>query len=109
MPNLPGSAPPSEPPDLGRIHLGEHASRLRSADLYDEFTAADDEDAAWTEFTRRSAPYCLRIAALHAALDGTAIIGASHLQAAAAMVRYSIGSAVFVLDKQMRDPRLDRT
>jgi hypothetical protein len=24
------------------------------------------------------------------------------------MVRYSIGSAVFVLDKQMRDPRLDR-
>jgi hypothetical protein len=94
--------------DLGRIHLGEHATRLWSADLYDEFTAADDEDAAWTEFTRRSAPYCLRIAALHAALDGTAIIGASHLQAAAAMVRYSIASAVFVLDKQMRDPKLDR-
>jgi hypothetical protein len=94
--------------DLGRIHLGEHATRLWSADLYDEFTAADDEDAAWTEFTRRAAPYCLRIAALHAALDGTAIIGPGHLQAAAAMVRYSIGSAVYVLDKQMRDPRLDR-
>ena len=94
--------------DLGRIHLGEHATRLWSAELYDEFTAADDEDAAWTEFTRRSAPYCLRIAALHAALDGTAIIGPSHLEAAAAMVRYSIRSAVFVLDKQMRDPKLDR-
>jgi hypothetical protein len=94
--------------DLGRIHLGDQATRLWSADLYDEFTAADDEDAAWTEFTRRAAPYCLRIAALHAALDGTAIIAASHLEAAAAMVRYSIGSAVYVLDKQMRDPRLDR-
>jgi hypothetical protein len=93
--------------DLGRIHLGEHATRLWSADLYDEFTAADDEDAAWTEFTRRAAPYCLRIAALYAALDGTAIVSASHLQAAAALVRYSIGSAVFVLDKQMGDPRLD--
>jgi hypothetical protein len=69
--------------DLGRIHLGEHATRLWSADLYDEFTAADDDDQAWTEFTRRAAPYCLRIAALHAALDGTAIIAASHLHAAA--------------------------
>jgi Protein of unknown function (DUF3987) len=94
--------------DLGRIHLGEHATRLWSADLYDEFTASDDEDQAWTEFTRRAAPYCLRIAALHAALDGTAIVGASHLTAAAAMVRYSIGSAIYVLDKQLRDPRLDR-
>jgi hypothetical protein len=39
--------------DLGRIHLGEHATRLWSADLYDEFTAAGDDDQAWTEFTRR--------------------------------------------------------
>jgi hypothetical protein len=94
--------------DLGRIHLGEQATRLWSADLYDEFTAADDEDQAWTEFTRRAAPYCLRIAALHAALDGTAIIAASHLHAAAALVRYSIRSAIYVLDRQLRDPRLDR-
>jgi hypothetical protein len=94
--------------DLGRIHLGEHATRIWSADLYDEFTASDDEDAAWTEFTRRAAPYYLRIAALHAALDGTAIVGPTHLQAAAALVRYSIGSAIYVLDKQLRDPRLDR-
>jgi hypothetical protein len=38
--------------------------------------------------------------------NGIAIIAASHLQAAA-MVRYSIGSAVYVLDKQLRNPRLD--
>jgi hypothetical protein len=94
--------------DLDRLHLGEHATRLWSADLYDEFTAADDEDHAWTEFTRRAAPYCLRIAALYAALDGTAVISTAHLTAAAALVRYSIASAVYVLDKQLRDPRLDR-
>jgi hypothetical protein len=94
--------------ELSRIHLGEHATRLWSADLYDEFTAADDEDHAWTEFTRRAAPYCLRIAALHAALDGTALITPAHLAAAAALVRYSIASAVYVLDTQRRDPRLDR-
>lgn len=94
--------------DLSRIHLGEQATRAWTNDLYDEFTASDDEDHAWTEFTRRAAPYCLRIAALHAALDGTALIGASHLQAAAATVRYSINSAIFVLDKQLRDPKLDR-
>jgi hypothetical protein len=35
--------------------------------------------------------------------NGIAIIAASHLQAAA-MVRYSIGSAVYVLDKQLRTP-----
>jgi len=94
--------------DTGRLHLGEHATRLWAAELYDEFTAADDEDHSWTEFTRRAAPYCLRIAALYAALDGTAVIGTGHLAAAAALVRYSIASAIYVLDKQLRDPRLDR-
>lgn len=94
--------------ELTRIHLGEHATHLWSADLYDEFTAADDEDHTWTEFTRRAAPYCLRIAALHAALDASSTIGASHLAAAAALIRYSIASAIYVLDRQLRDPRLDR-
>jgi hypothetical protein len=94
--------------DFGRVQLGDKATALWSGDLYDELTASDDDDHAWTEFTRRAAPYCLRIAALHAVLDGTVIIAASHLQAAAALVRYSIGTAVYVLDKQMRDPKLDR-
>lgn len=93
---------------LGRIHLGPAATQLWAGELYDEFTAADDEDHSWTEFTRRAAPYCLRIAALHAALDGAPLIGAAPLAAAAALVRYSINSAIYVLDTQMRDPRIDR-
>lgn len=91
-----------------RITLDEAARMLWTVDLYEEFTAADDEDHAWTEFTRRSAPHCLRIAALYAALEGRQHISADHLTAAAALVRYSIASAVFVLDKQMRDPKIDR-
>lgn len=93
---------------IKRISLDEQACALWSTELYEEFTAADDEDHAWTEFTRRSAPYCLRIAALYAALEGRTQITPAHLKAAAALVRYSIASAVFVLDKQMRDPKIDR-
>ncbi|MFE3451576.1 hypothetical protein ACFXJ8_21900 [Nonomuraea sp. NPDC059194] len=91
-----------------RITLDDAARVLWSTELYEEFTAADDEDHAWTEFTRRSAPYCLRIAALYAALAGRPLVTADHLRASAALVRYSIASAVFVLDKQLRDPKIDR-
>ncbi|MEV0994812.1 hypothetical protein [Nonomuraea sp. NPDC050202] len=91
-----------------RIAFDQGAQALWADRLYDEFTAADDEDFAWTEFTRRSAPYCLRIAGLYAALEGRDHMSADHLTAAAALIRYSIASAVFVLDKSMRDPKLDR-
>lgn len=93
---------------IGRIRLDLQAAKLWSTEYYDEFTAADDEDAAWTEFARRGAPYCLRVAALHAALDGRALIDSDDLRAAAALVRYAIGSAQFVLDRTIRNPRLDR-
>lgn len=93
---------------LGRIQLDVRARKLWSEEFYDEFTAADDEDEAWTEFARRGAPYCLRIAALHAVLDGRPEIDADDLRAAAALVRYAIGSAQFVLDRTLRNPRLDR-
>ena len=46
------------------------ATALWCDELYDEFTAADDEEQAWAEFMRRAAPYCLRIAGLYAVLDG---------------------------------------
>jgi len=53
-------------------------------DLYPEFTETDDDDYAYSEFARRAAPYCLRIAGLHAALDGRALISKDHLAAAGA-------------------------
>ncbi len=72
-------------------------------------TSADDEDQAHAEFTRRAAPYCLRIAALLAVLDnGRKVISKDDLNAAGALVRYAIASARYVLDRQARDPRLDR-
>ena len=63
-------------PDRGRpdrsrrIQLDGEATALWCDELYDEFTAADDEEQAWAEFMRRAAPYCLRIAGLYAVLDG---------------------------------------
>ncbi|HET9876259.1 MAG TPA: DUF3987 domain-containing protein, partial [Mycobacterium sp.] len=60
--------------------------------LYLEF-GSQEESGPVVQFTARAIPNCLRIAALYAALDGTAAITPAHLAAAAALVRYSIDSA----------------
>lgn len=93
---------------VARIQLDSGAARLWEDEVYPELTGADDEDHAEAEFTRRAAPYCLRIAGLLAALEGRQLIRVCDLQPAAALVRYSIASAKYVLDRQARDPRLDR-
>jgi hypothetical protein len=98
----------SEAADLGCIQLGGEATALWSAELYPEFTELDDDDnQAYSEFTRRAAPYCLRIAGLHAALDGRCLISKDDLAAAGALVRYSIASARYILGSLHRDPRMD--
>jgi hypothetical protein len=64
------------------------------SEFYDELSGADDEDAAWTEFARRAAPYCRRpIADLHAVLDDRSMVDETDPIAAAALVRHTIGSA----------------
>lgn len=94
--------------EVSAIQLAADAVKLWTGELYDELTEGDEEDRAEAEFTRRAAPYCLRVAGLLSALDGRALIGADDLAAAAAVVRYSIASARYVLDRQARNPRLDR-
>jgi Protein of unknown function (DUF3987) len=93
---------------MNQITLSDKAAEFWTDELYAEFSAADDDDQAWTECTRRAAPYCLRIAALLSALDGCTTVSAQNLDAAAALIRYSVDSAKYVLDRQLRDPRLDR-
>jgi hypothetical protein len=61
--------------------------------LYVEFGSDHGEEGPIAQFTARAAPNCLRIAAIHAALDHASKIGPEHLTAAAALVRYSIDSA----------------
>jgi hypothetical protein len=61
--------------------------------LYIEFGTDHGDAGPVEQFISRSAPNCLRIAGIHAILDGTDQIGADHLAAAAALVRYSIASA----------------
>lgn len=93
---------------IRQVTLDQGARRLWAADLYDEFTGTDDDDHVSVEFTRRAAPYCQRIAAVHAVLDGRDEISRDDLHAAAELVRYAIASARYLLDRQLRDPRLDR-
>jgi len=61
--------------------------------LYVEFGTDHGDDGPIGEFTSRTAPYCLRIAGLHATLNGQPHIDAHHLTTAAALVRYAINSA----------------
>ena len=90
------------------IIMSPGARALWSDSLYDEFSGTDDADEVWTEFVRRAAPYCLRIAGLHAVIDGRGQISREDLEAAGALVRYSVHTARYVLDRQARDPRLER-
>jgi hypothetical protein len=92
----------------GQLGMETAARRLWRDELYPEMSSADDEDEVWTEFTRRAAPYCLRTAALYAALDDRQMMTAADLVAAAHLVRYSVSTAQYVLDHQSRNPRLDR-
>lgn len=89
------------------VGLDDQARRLWQEELYEELGCADDEEGAWTEFARRALPYCRRIAALYAVLDDRSHVNVGDLQAAAGLVRYSIGTAKYVLDRTSRNPRVD--
>jgi hypothetical protein len=71
--------------------------------LYIEFGTDHGDTGPVEQFISRAAPNCLRIAAVHAALDRTDLIDADHLAAAAALVRYSIASAqaIFSADETL--------
>ncbi|MCO1582401.1 YfjI family protein [Crossiella sp. SN42] len=73
------------------------AGALAWQGLYVEFGSHHGDDSPVEEFVSRAAPHCLRIAAIYAALEGTDQIGPTHLEAAAALVRYSIASARAVI------------
>jgi hypothetical protein len=77
---------------LGALGFTDDAADLWRA-LYVEFGSDHGDHGAVEQFISRAAPNCLRIAAIHAALDGTPAIHPEHLTAAAALVRYSIASA----------------
>ncbi|MFE0022369.1 DUF3987 domain-containing protein [Amycolatopsis sp. NPDC059021] len=76
--------------------------------LYVEFGTDTGDLPAVEQFISRAAPYCLRIAAIHTALDGATAIDARHLTAAAALVRYSIASARTALSNSGEAAKLAR-
>jgi hypothetical protein len=97
-----------------RLHEGAELSTLGFTaagaatwrELYVEFGTDQGDTGAVEQFISRAAPNCLRIAAIHAALDGHDRIDAEHLRAAAALVRYSIASARTVFGSDPTTARL---
>lgn len=83
---------------LGALTLDTDAAQLWEG-LYVDFSAAADGNGneVLAQFTSRAVPNCLRVAATYAALDRSHRIGATHLTAATALIRYSIDSARAVL------------
>jgi hypothetical protein len=77
---------------LGTLGFTDAAADLWRA-LYIELSTDHHERSQVEQFVSRAVPNCLRIAAIHAALDGEDAIHPEHLTAAAALVRYSIASA----------------
>ena len=86
--------------DVTTVGFAPGAENLWAA-LYLEFSTTTSGTGPGAErlgeFTSRAAPYCLRVAALYAALDGSHLIKPGHLAAAAALIRYSLASAAAVL------------
>lgn len=83
---------------------GEAAEVWRG--LYIEFSTDHHDRPQVEQFVSRAVPNCLRIAAIHAALDGQPAIHPAHLTAAAALVRYSIASARAVFTDTATPARL---
>jgi hypothetical protein len=81
----------AEGSNAGAIGLTDHAQTVWR-DLYIEFGTDHGDTGVVEQFLARTAPNCLRIAAIHAAIDGKPAITTSHLKAAAALVRYSVAS-----------------
>lgn len=115
---LAGGAPPELVAELGRalavrLKQGAQIGALGFTDkgallwrsLYVEFGIDHGEGGPVEQFLSRTAPNCLRIAGVHAALDGTDLIDVHHLTAAAALVRYSVASARSIFSA---DPTLTR-
>ncbi|WP_017972914.1 DUF3987 domain-containing protein [Actinopolyspora halophila] len=84
-----------------RVHHGAQLGQLTVTTeaaatwrgLYVEFGTDTGEEGPVEQFISRTAPNCLRVAGIHAALDGSTRISTTHLHAAAALVRYAIASA----------------
>jgi hypothetical protein len=74
--------------------------------LYVEFGTDQGDTGPVEQFISRTAPNVLRIAAIHAVLDGEHHIHPAHLHAAAALVRYSIATARTVFLDTQRLTRL---
>ncbi len=74
---------------LGFTPTATHAWRR----LYIEFGTDHGDDGPLGEFLGRTAPYCLRIAGIHATLDGHTTINTHHLTTAAALTRYATNTA----------------
>ena len=91
------------------IGLETEAAELWREEIYPRLAEPDDEAGAVADFVQRAAPYTRRLAAMHAALDGSRrTANAADLGAAYAEVTYSMASARYALDGSPRDVRLDK-
>jgi hypothetical protein len=78
-------------------------------DVYAELSVGEDDtdNDRLGQFIARSIPYTLRLSVLYALLDGEAAVDVRHIEAAAALVRYSIAS-VRVLLRSPEDDQVAR-
>jgi Protein of unknown function (DUF3987) len=91
--------------EIGEMRRDEAAER-RWVDLYDELSV--EQPGLLGAITARAEVQVMRLAAIYAAMDGTALITCDHLEAALAVWRYCEASARYIFGDNTGDPVADR-
>lgn len=80
----------------GEVAFGEDAKEFYIAHVYPEYNDTRDDSETMKQFTTRRLPYVMRIAATYALMNERDVISKEDLEAAKAVVDYSIESARYI-------------
>lgn len=82
----------------GEVVFDEEAREFYVSKLYPEYNDTRDDSEVMKQFTTRRLPYVMRVAAVYALMNKRDVISQRDLEAAKAVVDYSMASARFIED-----------
>lgn len=80
----------------GKVQFGEEAKDFYVKEIYPEYNDTRNDSETMKQFTTRRLPYVMRVAAVYALMNHREEISKEDLEAAKAVVDYSIESARFI-------------
>jgi hypothetical protein len=80
----------------GKVEFGAEAKGFYVSNIYPEYNDTRDDSETMKQFTTRRLPYVMRVASVYALMNSRDVISREDLEAAKAVVDYSIQSARFI-------------